>query len=185
MNYLIVFLLVFGINLLPAFGPPTWSVLVIAQWHWHMPTWLLVVIGVLAAGAGRFALAHASFVFRRFTSQRYRDNLKRAEERLSKRRRGAWILSSLFIISPLPSAQLFIAAGLVAIPLIPMTVAFMLGRVVTYSLYLTAAHVVHREFRSLLGSAFGSPWSIALQLTLLGLVTLLPALPWRGRKATQ
>ena len=34
MPYLALFAIVFGINLLPAFGPPTWAVLVFTR-HYH------------------------------------------------------------------------------------------------------------------------------------------------------
>jgi hypothetical protein len=31
MQYLVLFAIVFGVNLLPAFGPPTWTLLVFAR----------------------------------------------------------------------------------------------------------------------------------------------------------
>jgi uncharacterized membrane protein YdjX (TVP38/TMEM64 family) len=46
---------------------------------------------------------------------------------------------ALFALSPLPSAQLFVAAGLVDASLLPLTAAFFAGRIVGYTLYVTAA----------------------------------------------
>lgn len=45
----------------------------------------------------------------------------------------------LFALSPLPSAQLFVAAGLVDAPLVPLIAAFFAGRLVSYTIYVTAA----------------------------------------------
>lgn len=50
--------IVFAINLLPAFGPPTWALLVFARFRWHdIPPAALIAVGALAATAGRLILA--------------------------------------------------------------------------------------------------------------------------------
>lgn len=178
MKYLIILLVVFGVNLLPAFGPPTWTLLVVARWQWHQnPVWL-VLLGVIGAGSGRFLLAHGARALRSHFPRRYRDNLTRVEERLMARRRRLMWLLALFVVSPLPSAQLFLAAGLLDFRILPLSVAFMVGRVFTYSLYVSAAVAVDHTFSSVLRDVWGSPWSIGLQLLLLGLVVALPMLPW-------
>jgi len=46
---LVLGLLVFGVNLLLALGPPTWSLLVYARLRWHLDPVLLVVLGAFAA----------------------------------------------------------------------------------------------------------------------------------------
>lgn len=60
----LIVLIVLGVILLPAFGPPTSSLLVVARLSWHLRPVALVAIGVVAAGAGRFLLAHAAPVAR-------------------------------------------------------------------------------------------------------------------------
>ncbi len=50
---LLVVGVIFAINLLPALGPPTWSVLVLFRLHEHVSAPLLVALGALAAGTGR------------------------------------------------------------------------------------------------------------------------------------
>lgn len=53
-EYLILFGIVLGINLMPAFGPPTWSVIVIYGLNTKIPVAALVVTGAVAAALGRF-----------------------------------------------------------------------------------------------------------------------------------
>ena len=80
----------------------------------------------------------------------------------------------LFALSPVPSAQLFVAAGLLTVPLVPLTAAFFAGRLVSYSLYVTAASAAEQSLAAVLGDVIGSPIGIALQLAMLvGLVLLL------------
>ncbi len=50
---------VFVVNLMPAFGPPTWTVLVIFLLKYDIAEPILVVGGAAAAASGRFVLAQA------------------------------------------------------------------------------------------------------------------------------
>ena len=181
MKYLIVTLIVFGVNFLPAFGPPTWTLLVVARLSWHLNVVALVLLGVVAAGAGRFFLAHAARKLRTKFSTRYRANLAYVEQLLMQRRAGMFVLFAMFVLSPLPSAQLFCAAGLLEFRIIPLTAAFMLGRVVTYSLYLAVASAADQRFGQAFHHFWGSPWSIAFQLVLLAGLAGLPLWPYPRR----
>jgi hypothetical protein len=166
--------LVFSVNLLPAFGPPTWSLLVFASLRWHLTPWLLVPFAVVWAGAGRYVLARGLRHFRRWLPRRYTAGLSVALDAVRERPRRAVALAGLFVVSPLPSAQLFVAAGLLDLPLIPLTGWFMLGRLATYSLYVGGATAADVTLRSILGDVWGSPWVIALQLILLLLLSVGP-----------
>ena len=182
MGYLALFLLVLGVNLLPAFGPPTWSLLVYARLRWHLDPVTLVLLGASAAALGRLVLASATRIVRFRFSERYRTNLADLQQRLTRRRKGVVALAVLFVISPLPSAQLFCAAGLLDLRLVVLTVSFFLGRLVTYSLYVTTAVVVDKQLGSVLTDLWGAPWWIALQVVLLVILALLPLVSWGTTK---
>ena len=180
MPYLALFAIVFGINLLPAFGPPTWAVLVFARLHWHLNPVALVILGAVAASSGRYLLALGARHFGGHLPQRMKSNLEYARSFLDQRPRSAIAVFSVFVVSPLPSAQLFLAAGLLELNLLLFTAAFFIGRLVSYSIYVGAAVLADRQLGHVLGRLFGSPWSIALQVALLAAVCLLPLVNWRG-----
>lgn len=180
MAYLALFAVVFGINLLPAFGPPTWAVLVFARLHWHLNPVALVLIGAVAAMSGRYLLALGARQFSGRLPRRMKENLTDARALVEHRRHGSLAVFGLFVVSPLPSAQLFLAAGLLDLPLVVLTVAFFVGRLVSYSIYVSVAVIADRQLGSVLSRLFGSPWSIALQVVLLGAVCLLPLVNWRS-----
>ena len=179
MPYLAVFAIVFGINLLPAFGPPTWAVLVVIRLHWHLNPVALVLIGAVAAASGRYLLALGARHFSGRLPARMRTNLQDARVLLQERPRSAAAAFGLFVVSPLPSAQLFVAAGLLDLRLGVLTLAFFVGRLVSYSVYVSVAVVADRQLGAVLSNLFGSPWSIALQVVLLVAVCLLPLVNWR------
>jgi len=179
MQYLVLVALVFGINLLPAFGPPTWAVLVFARLNWHLNPVALVILGAMAAVAGRYLLARGARRFKGVLTPKMRANLEDARTLLERKRVGALGLFAVFVVSPLPSAQLFLAAGFLDLPLGILTVAFFVGRLVSYSIYVSVATVVDQHLGNVVGRLFGSPWSIALQVLLLAAVTALPFIPWK------
>ena len=179
MPYLALFAVVFGINLLPAFGPPTWAVLVYTRLHWHLNPIALVLIGAVAATSGRYLLALGARHFKGRLPSRMRENLEGAHILIQRRRAGAIALFGLFVVSPLPSAQLFMAAGLLDLPLGLFTLAFFLGRLVSYSIYVAVATLADKQLGNVLSQVFGSPWSIALQVLLILAVCALPFINWR------
>jgi membrane protein YqaA with SNARE-associated domain len=179
-DWLLALATIFGVNLLPAFGPPTWAVLVFFRLNSDLPAVPLVLLGALAAASGRLVLAATTRRFRsRFSAER-RENLEAAEEVLVGSRGKALAGLGLFALSPVPSAQLFIAAGLLTVPLVPLTVAFFAGRLVSYSIYVAAATAARDSLGAVLGDAFGSPLGIALQLAMLAGLVLLLRFDWAG-----
>ena len=80
----------------------------------------------------------------------------------------------MFALSPLPSAQLFVAAALLAAPLVPLTAAFFAGRLVSYTIYVTAASAAKHSLGSIIKTSFSSALGLAVQLAMLaGLLALL------------
>jgi uncharacterized membrane protein YdjX (TVP38/TMEM64 family) len=165
---------ILGVNLLPAFGPPTWAVLVFFSVTWELPVVPLVLGGALAAASGRLLLALGSRRLRsRFSPERL-ESLGAARDALSGDRRRAAGGLALFALSPVPSAQLFVAAGLLAVPLLPLTAAFFAGRLVSYAIYVGGASLAAEQLGDTFTGVFTSPAGLALQLVMIaGLVALV------------
>lgn len=158
---------VFAVNLLPAFGPPTWAVLVFFSLQFELPAVPLVLGGALAAASGRYVLASVTRRLRpRLSAARLR-RLDRAQTALGSDRRRTVAGLGLFALSPVPSGQLFVAAGLMTVPLLPLTAAFFAGRLVSYSIYVSAANLAADNLGEVVLDALTSPLGMALQLAML------------------
>ena len=177
-EWLLVLGCIFAVNLLPAFGPPTWAVLVFFNLNYDLPAVPLILFGALAAAGGRLVLALTARHFRERFSPERRDQLAAAEQVLVGSRGKAAAGLGLFALSPVPSAQLFVAAGLLTVPLVPLTVAFFAGRLVSYSIYVSAAAAAEESLGAVLGDVIGSPLGIALQLVMLAALVLLLRVDW-------
>jgi len=158
---------IFAINLLPAFGPPTWAVLVFFTLSFDLPAAPLVACGALAAASGRCVLANGARRLRPRLSTARRESVDRAQRRLSGERPRAIAGLGLFALSPVPSGQLFVAAGLMTVPLPPLTVAFFSGRLVSYSIYVSVATIAERNLGDIALDALTSPLGMALQVAML------------------
>jgi membrane protein YqaA with SNARE-associated domain len=179
LTYLLVAAVVFGVNLLPAFGPPTWSILVFFRLRSDLNPVALVLIGALAAGCGRYLLAEACRHLRGHLSERRTANLAAAKGALTSSRFGSLAGLALFAISPIPSAQLFEAAGLMDVSLLPLIAMFFTGRLVSYSLYVAGASAVKdTNLGKMFAASLTSPVGIAVQVAMLGAVVALTHIDW-------
>lgn len=178
LHYLAAIAVIFLVNLMPAFGPPTSLVLVLFRLNWHLAPVALVIIGAFTSGAGRYLLAAATNHIRDHLGPRRKAGLQAANDYLTGHRGRSLAGLAVFLLSPLPSAQLFEAAGLMGVHLLPVTAAHVLGRLVSYSLYMGAANVAERNLGATFSAALTSPYGIAIQIALLTAIVLLARIDW-------
>lgn len=169
----IVLGVIFAVNLLPAFGPPTWAVLVFFSFKFGLPAPVLVLGGALAAASGRLVLAGGARRLRPHLSRERVASIDRTELALTRDRLRSAAGLGLFALSPVPSGQLFAGAGLMKVALVPLTAAFFAGRLVSYSIYVGAASVASDSLGSIATDALTSPLGVGLQLAMLLALALL------------
>jgi len=177
-DILLIAAVVFAINLLPAFGPPTWAVLIALGFQLDLPPVPLVAVGAVAAACGRLVLAGAARGLRDRLSSQRRRHLESLRAAVTDHPAGAVAGLALFAVSPVPSGQLFVAAGVTGVRLLPLTAAFFAGRIVSYALYVGAASAAEQSLGPALTDVLGHPVAIALQLLLLGGLVLLVRTDW-------
>ena len=174
-SYLLAGLVILLANVMPAFAPPTWSILVYFVFREHMNPALLVLIGITCATLGRGGLALAFRKISPMLPRGYVANLERLGSRVNTDSRSARGLLLLFFVSPITSAQLFEAAGIIKqVALKPLLFVFALGRILSYSFYVSGARALSStSLGALISREMTSPQAIALQVTfIVGLVAL-------------
>jgi membrane protein YqaA with SNARE-associated domain len=172
-QFAIAFGVIFAVNLLPAFGPPTWAVLVFFSLDFDLPAVPLVLGGALCAASGRYVLASVTRRLRPRLSAARLASVERVERAVTANRLRSAAGLGLFALSPVPSGQLFVGAGLMQVSLLPLTAAFFAGRLVSYAIYVTVATVAERSLGTLALDALTSPLGLALQIVMLVALGLL------------
>jgi len=172
--FLIIFLVVFVLNVVPIFAPPTWSVLSFIAIRFNSNIILLAAVGAVAATLGRLVLAKLSTVIvrQRFMSDETRKNIDAVKERLERNSKVTFGAVLFYAFSPFPSNHLFIAYGLTALKLKLIAIPFLLGRIVSYAfLAFTASSVAQLlDYESVNSRSFFSYYFVASQL--FGLLTI-------------
>jgi hypothetical protein len=100
-NWLVVWVLAVALNAVPAFMPPTWSVLAYFHLYHALPVVPLAVVGALGATTGRAALAMGSCVFgNRFVPASWRANVEALVVTLQSQPTLALPSLALFALGP-------------------------------------------------------------------------------------
>lgn len=181
--YLIAVALILLLNVLPAFAPPTWMALVFFLFHYDIHPVALVIIGVISATTGRAILAWYFRKFSHFIPTRFSQNMENAGRYFTDHTSKRFAFLALFFFSPISSAQLFEAAGLMkTVNLKPLLAAFAAGRAFTYSTYVTgAAAIAATNFGELLIQELKSPWAIGVQIAMIAGLISLGSIDWKKR----
>jgi membrane protein YqaA with SNARE-associated domain len=178
-NWLVVWALAVALNAVPAFMPPTWSVLAYFHLYHGLPVVPLAIVGALGATTGRTVLAVGSRAFGdRFVPASWRENVEALVTTLQSRPALALPSLALFALGPVPSNHLFVAAGLARVPLRPILVVFASARFVSYVLWVSAANVADRSLRDVFGSRVAGWGAIALQIAGFALIVLAMRIDW-------
>ncbi|MBI5223793.1 hypothetical protein HY990_05215 [Candidatus Micrarchaeota archaeon] len=132
-DYLALAAFVVIINVIPAFMPPTWTILALAKIN--DPAFdpiLLTFIGATSSTAGRAILSAYSGFFRRFFSKELMEHAKDIQQFFAKKDRELFFGTFIYSLSPFPSNLIFIANGLTKVNSTPIFGGFFIGRIVSY-----------------------------------------------------
>jgi membrane protein YqaA with SNARE-associated domain len=141
----VLFIVVFALNVLPAFAPPTWATMsFIGLAIPNIDVLLLALVAATAATCGRVLLARLSraLVRQRLLTEQARRNVDAIKIGIESRRAMTIGTFLGYALSPLPSNYLFIAYGLTSLPIALLALPFFIGRLVSYAFWTRTASTV-------------------------------------------
>ncbi|MBZ5700984.1 MAG: hypothetical protein LAN84_03985 [Acidobacteriia bacterium] len=184
LSLLLIFAVVFLLNVIPAFAPPTWMAMsYIGIKYPAINPFAVALAGATAATLGRLTLALFSrlLIRQKLLSVATRENVDSIRLALEGRKHVTLGLFLFYAFSPLPTNNLFIAYGLTRFGWRFIAVPFFCGRLVSYTFWnATAASAVRKLNMDALvtGSYFGV-YFIVTQTFLLFLVYAFIRIDWR------
>ena len=174
----VALVLAFAINLVPAFMPSTWMILTFFYIRYDVPLLPLTIGGAIVSGLGRLVLAKASQWFSRRFMVEKRDDLELLGDYLDRNRRVAAPATFLYTLTPFPTNNLFIAAGMVGVNLAWVLAGFWAGRILADTFWVWTTERVFSSLGDVFEGAVGTRWAIGLQLLSVVSVVLLYLVPW-------
>ena len=184
-TFLLVFVVVLALNVIPAFAPPTWMIFSFLGFHFPQYVgWELALTGALAATLGRCILARLSRVILRqhWLSEAARRNVDTVRDELLKRPRLTFSVLLFYALSPLPSNTVFIAYGLTTMKILRIAVPFFLGRSVSYVFWFSGAAAIAGKLDLDAGAALGyfSAYFVIMQTAFLVAIYVFTRIDWRA-----
>lgn len=186
LSLITVLIIIFIINLVPAFMPPTWLLLSFVGFTFHLSNYSLAVLSVFAALAstsGRTLLALFSEKILRYKvlTEKERQNIDVLKDNIQKRKVFTFAFFLFFAFSPFPSGQLFLAYGLTDLKLRLAFIPFFFGRLISYIFWSLTASGVSKfiGFSVLKSGAFFSGYFILGQLFAFYLIYLFVKIDWK------
>ncbi len=166
---------VFLMNLVPYFMPPTWAVVTFFLIAFSLPVWPLAIGCAFASTAGRCGLYYLSArLGRQLLSDQKQRNVAALGNWLNQRPGWRGVVDLLiYSLGPIPSNDLFIAAGLSRATLWPVALGFLPGRMVSYPLLALTAKGANDQ----LGGILTRQW-LALELLSIAGIWLFSRIDW-------
>jgi uncharacterized membrane protein YdjX (TVP38/TMEM64 family) len=183
--FLLVFVVVLALNVIPAFAPPTWMIFSFLGFRFpQYAGWPLAVTGALAATLGRCILARMSrgILRQHWLGEAARQNVDTVRDELSKRPRLTFSVLLSYALSPLPSNVIFIAYGLTTMKILRVAIPFFIGRSVSYVFWFSSAAAVAGRLSLDGGEAleYFSTYFVITQTAFLVVVYLFPRIDWKA-----
>ena len=177
--WLLVWVLTVALNVVPAFMPPTWALLVYFRIGYDLDIWPLALVGAFGATTGRALLALISrSVGERVVPARWRANISALADTIQSCPAFSLPTLGLFALGPVPSNHLFIAAGLAKAPLRPVLTVFAVARFFSYVIWITATAMAAQSLRQVLGPNLSGGLAVAIQIVGLILLVAIMQVDW-------
>jgi hypothetical protein len=183
--FLLIFLIILALNVIPAFAPPTWMIFSFLGFRFpQYAGWPLAVTGALAATLGRCILARMSrgILRQHWLGEAAQKNVDTVRDELLKRPRLTFSVLLFYALSPLPSNTVFIAYGLTTMKILRIAVPFFLGRSVSYVFWFSSAAAVSGRLNLDSGEALGyfSTYFVITQTAFLMAIYVFTRIDWKA-----
>ena len=171
---------VFVINVIPYFMPATWMVVAFFLIASHLLLWPLCIGCAVASTGGRWTLALISNRWgRRLLSANHQRNVAALGSWLNHRaswRRAVEVF--VYALGPIPSNQIFIAAGLAKASLGPVAAGFFAGRLLSYPVLAAGARGINDRFDNIFLRAWRDPKTLVLELASIAVIIAFTKIDW-------
>lgn len=151
MIYIIASIVIVLLNVVPAFMPPTWTVISFLYITYDIHLGLMSVIGALSSSIGRFLLARISRVsVPKLFDDGVVSNMQFLGSKINGGRIRLFVIAFIWAISPIGSNPLFIAIGMTGARIRYILLGFFLGRCLSYFTLAYTSKIIVDGLRDIL-----------------------------------
>ena len=135
--YPVVFLAALGVDLIPVFAPPAWTVMVVLLAKFDLDPWIVLFAGVTGSALGRYIFSlYIPKVSGKLIKRRKDQELEFVGKKLAQSRWKTWSFVFLYTLTPLSTSALFTAAGMAKIHPMQTVPPFFAGKLLSDGLMI-------------------------------------------------
>ena len=164
----------YGMNVVPVLGPPGWTVIAFFVVQFEVPLLPATVAAAFSAAWGRLTLTRITARYGRSVIRAQQEDVDTVSKFIEARRRTLFPVTLFYSIA-LPTSWLFMAAGIIRVPLRPIFFGYWFSRATVDTVLVLGARTASEEL--LQGSTIGLQALIAQTFGILSFVLFL-RLPW-------
>lgn len=178
--YLLLAVLVLFMNIIPAFMPPTWTVLAFFYTIFGLTLIPTVIIGAVCATLGRVILANLSrHVFADYIPKSLLTNYHYLGSYFKRYQKFSIPIMFTYAFFPVSSNDVYIIAGLSKINLKVMATSFLIGRLFSYSLWVTASYHLSAQLSTIFAKHLTSTNTIIFEILGILFVVAVGKIKWQ------
>lgn len=171
---LLLFAIAYGMNVVPVLGPPVWTVVALFVVQFELPLLPTAIGASFSAAWGRLTLTRITARFGRSVIRAQQEDVDAVSNFIGARRRTLFPATLLYSIA-LPTSWLFMAAGIIRVPLRPIFFGYWFSRATVDTVLVLGARTASEELVQ--GSTIGLQALIAQAFGIITFVLFL-RLPW-------
>lgn len=179
-GYIVLAIVIFSMNVWPALMPPTWIVLAYVYLHYHLLLVPTIIIGAVFATLGRVALYYlAKHHLHYFFTKKSKKNLNSLSSYLNARKNITIPFLITYAFIPIPSNQIYIAAGIGGLDIKVMALSFFVGRLISYTFWILTTRAVSDNLQGIFSHHLSKTGSILVDIGGFILLYGLSMLDWK------
>jgi len=153
--YLVVFASALAVDLIPIFGPPAWTVMVLLLIKFNLNPWGVLAAGVPGSALGRYLLSlYIPKISNKFIKRRKNKDLEFVGKKLGQKTWRSWLFVFIYTLTPLSSTVLFTAAGVAKIKPVQIIPPFLLGKFISDAVMILTGRYAAGNTKGLIHGTF-------------------------------
>ena len=180
LEYIFLACVILGINIIPAFMPPTWIILAFFYIQFHFLFFPTIIIGAIMATLGRVILALLSRKYgSRLLPKKLLKNYHSLGEFFEKNQHLTIPAVLMYAFFPIPSNQIYIIAGLSQISLKIIAFSFLVGRLISYSFWVKLSYNLSNDLGTLFIKNVANYKNLFLEILSLLIILFIGIIDWK------
>jgi membrane protein DedA with SNARE-associated domain len=177
--YPVVFLAALGVDLIPVFSPPAWTIMVVLMAKFDLNPWGVLLAGVPGSALGRYLFSlYVPKLSDRILKRHKKEDLEFVGKKLGQKLWRSWTFVFLYTLTPLSTTALFTAAAMAKVKPSHTVPPFFAGKFLSDALMILLGHYATSGSDGILESLF-SPKGIIMAVFGLVIIFGMLFIDWR------